>query len=114
VFPVQQILIAMAGGAVAILLLSRFLPKTSVYRKLVSQSASGMKTELEVEKQKTSRQGQIGVTISPLRPGGKAQFGDEIVDVISQGDLVPAGTPVRIIGSSGTDVLVEVVGSGQY
>jgi membrane-bound serine protease (ClpP class) len=107
--PIQQILIAMAGGVVAILVLSRFLPKTSVYRKLVSQTASGMKTELVVEKQKISRQGHIGVTISPLRPGGKAKFGDEILDVISQGDMVPPGTRVRIIGSSGAEPLVEVV-----
>jgi len=107
--PIQQILIAMAGGVVAILVLSRFLPTTSVYRKLVSQTASGMKTELVVEKQKISRQGHIGVTISPLRPGGKAKFGDEILDVISQGDMVPPGTRVRIIGSSGAEPLVEVV-----
>jgi membrane-bound serine protease (ClpP class) len=107
--PIQQILVAMAGGVVAILVLSRFLPKTSVYRKLVSQTASGVKTELEVEKQKISRQGQIGVTISPLRPGGKARFGDQILDVISQGDMVPPGTRVKIIGSSGAESLVEVV-----
>ena len=107
--PIQQILIAMAGGVVAILVLSRFLPKTSIYRKLVSQTASGMKTELVVEKQKRSHQGQIGVTISPLRPGGKAQFGSEILDVISQGDMVPPGTRVKIVGSSGTAALVEVV-----
>ena len=107
--PMQQILIAMGGGAAAILILSRFLPRTSVYHKLVSQSASGVKTEAAVEKQKASRQGQIGMTISPLRPGGKAQFGDEILDVISQGDLVAKGTRVRIIGYSGTEALVEVL-----
>ena len=106
--PIRQILIAMAGGAVAIVVLSRFLPKTSVYRKIVSQSASGVKTEMAVEKQKISRQGQLGVTISPLRPGGKAQFGDEILDVISQGDMVPVGTRVKIIGSSGSGAVVEV------
>ena len=100
---------SMGGGAAAILILSRFLPRTSVYQKLVSQSASGVKTEAAVEKQKASRQGQIGMTISPLRPGGKAQFGDEILDVISQGDLVAKGTRVRIIGYSGTEALVEVL-----
>ena len=107
--PIRKILIAMGGGAAAILILSRFLPRTSVYQKLVSQSASGVKTEAAVEKQKASRQGQIGMTISPLRPGGKAQFGDEILDVISQGDLVAKGTRVRIIGYSGTEALVEVL-----
>ncbi len=108
-FPIRQILIAMGGGVVVILILSRFLPKTSIYRKVVSQSASGMKTEAVIERHKASRQGQIGVTTSPLRPGGKARFGDENLDVISQGDFVAAGTQVRIIGSSGTEAVVEPV-----
>jgi membrane-bound serine protease (ClpP class) len=107
--PIQKILMAMAGGAVAIVVLSRFLPQTSFYRKLISQSASGMKTEAAVEKQKASRQGEIGVTLSPLRPGGKAQFGERILDVISQGDMVDKGTRVRIVGSSGAEAVVEVV-----
>src|ERR1043166_9310122 len=107
--PIQNILYAMAGGAVAIILLSRFLPKTPVYRKIVSQSASGMKTELVFEKQKANLHGRIGVAISPLRPGGKAQFGDDVIDVISQGDLVEAGAKVRIISYSGTEAVVEVL-----
>ena len=107
--PIEQVLIAMGGGAVAIAILSRFLPRTSVYQKIVSQSASGMKTEAIVQRQKVSRQGQVGVSLSPLRPGGKAQFGDEILDVISQGDMVSAGTRVRIIGYSGTEAIVEVM-----
>ena len=100
---------AMAGGAAAILVLSRFLPQTSVYRKLISQTASGVKTEAVVEQRKISRLGQTGVTISPLRPGGKAQFGNDILDVISEGDMVDKGKAVRIIGYSGTEAIVEVV-----
>ncbi len=107
--PLRQILWAMAGGVVTILFLSRFLPKTSLYQKVVSHSASGVKTEAALTRQKVSRQGQVGVTISPLRPGGKARFGDEILDVLSQGDLVAAGTKVRVIGFSGSEALVEVV-----
>ena len=108
--PLRQLLIAMAGGAVAIVVLSRFLPHTSVYRKIISHTASGMKTEAVVEKQKVARLGQTGVTISPLRPGGKAQFGDDILDVISEGDMVEKGKPVRIIGYTGTEAVIEVVG----
>ena len=51
------------------------------------------------------------MTISPLRPGGKAQFGDAILDVMSQGDMLPKGTAVRII-SGGASLLFT--GSGFY
>jgi membrane-bound serine protease (ClpP class) len=104
-----DLLYSLVGGVVAIWLLSRILPKTPLYDALISQTASGMKTEENLEAQKVSRQGQEGVAHSPLRPGGKAQFGDEIIDVVSQGELVDKGVRVRIIGSRGADALVEVI-----
>ncbi len=107
--PFRHLLIATIGGGVGIWLASRILPKTSLYRAVVSHSASGVKTEAAFEEQRKARTGQTGVTVSALRPGGKAQFGDNILDVISQGEMVPKGTPVRIIGHSGAEALVEVV-----
>jgi membrane-bound serine protease (ClpP class) len=105
----RDLLITLVGGGVGIWAFSRVLPKTSIYHTLVSQSASGVATEATLESQQTSRLGQEGVAISPLRPGGKARFGDAVLDVVSQGDLVPKGARVRVIGSRGSDALVEVV-----
>ncbi len=107
--PLQNLGIATLGGGLAIWIASLILPKTPMYRAMVSQSASGMQTEASLEAQQTSRKGQIGVTISALRPGGKAQFGEEIIDVISQGEMLPRGTRVRVIGSSGSESIVEAV-----
>lgn len=107
--PLQNIAIATLGGGLAIWLLSLILPQTPMYRALVSHSISGGKTEVLLEERERSRRGQIGVTTSPLRPGGKARFGDELLDVISQGELLPKGTRVRIIGSSGSESIVEEV-----
>jgi membrane-bound serine protease (ClpP class) len=104
-----DLLYSLVGGVVAVWVLSRILPKTPLYNTLVSQTASGMNTEAHLEAQKVSRHGQEGMTLSPLRPGGKAQFGDEIMDVVSQGERVDKGVKVRIIGSRGSDALVEVV-----
>jgi membrane-bound serine protease (ClpP class) len=110
--PFRQLLIATLGGGLGIWVASLLLPKTSFYRAVVSQSASGMKTEAAFAQQNKSRLGQVGVTLSALRPGGKAQFGEEILDVISQGEMVSKGTHVRVIGSSGAEALVEVVKEG--
>src|SRR5262249_13807479 len=68
--------------------LSRWLPKTTLYSTLVSQSASGVVSVHEQEKEQASRLGQVGVTISALRPSGKAQFEAAVVDVITQGELI--------------------------
>ncbi len=108
--PLRDLFIAFLGGAVAVVVLSRWLPKTSFYGKLVSQSASGVTTEAKLEQRQISRLGQVGVAISALRPGGKAQFGNEILDVISQGELIDKGQQVKIIGHSGAEAVVERVG----
>jgi membrane-bound serine protease (ClpP class) len=107
--PLQNLGIATLGGGLAIWLASLLLPKTPMYRAMVSQSASGMQTEALLETKQKSLQGQIGVTTSALRPGGKAQFGEQIIDVISQGEMLPKGTQVRVIGSSGAEAIVTAV-----
>jgi membrane-bound serine protease (ClpP class) len=107
--PIEVLSIATLGAIAGVLILGRLLPRTPIYRTLVSESASGVVTEAIVEQEKAARHGQMGVAISPLRPGGKAQFGDQILDVISQGDMIPKGTRVRIIGSSGREAIVEAV-----
>jgi membrane-bound serine protease (ClpP class) len=105
--PLRDLFIAFVGGGVAVVLLSRWLPKTSVYGELVSKTASGMVTVTELGQKQESRIGRTGVAVSPLRPGGKAQFGDEVLDVISQGEMIDSGRRVRIIGHSGTEAVVE-------
>ncbi len=107
--PMQILIWAALGSIAGVVVLSRFLPKTPIYRTLVSESASGAVTEAVQTRQKLARQGQIGVTISTLRPGGKAQFGDDILDVISQGEMVPKGVKVQIIDYSGNEPVVAVV-----
>jgi hypothetical protein len=50
---------------------------------------------------------QSGVTTTPLRPSGKAKFGDQIIQVVSDGAAVAAGQGVRIVEVHGTRVVVE-------
>jgi membrane-bound serine protease (ClpP class) len=108
--PVRNIVVALGVSLVIMAVLARFLPKTSIYRRLVSQGASGEVAMVEQQREQASRLGEKGVAISNLRPGGKAQFGNDIVDVITQGEMIEKGQAVRIIGYSGAEAIVEVVG----
>ncbi len=107
--PLNQLAIAVVGSVLVILGLSRVLPQTSFYPALVSQGVSGQQTEKSIAANQQQRLGQIGVALSTLRPGGKAQFGDSILDVVSAGELVEKGRQVRIVGSSGHEAVVEPV-----
>ena len=102
--------IALVGTVFIGLILARFLPKTSLFQKLVSQTASGVSSVAAQEAQQDARIGQIGVAISQLYPGGKAQFGDQILDVLTQGEIVEKGRPVKIIGHTSNDAVVEEAG----
>lgn len=111
--PVEAILlnlsIAMIGSLVAFYLLSFVLPKTSLYGNLVSHTVSGESSVLAQEEKQRNRQGETGVALSVLRPGGKAQFGNEILDVISQGEMIEKGKRVRIVGHSGSEAVVDEI-----
>lgn len=51
--------------------------------------------------------GQHGICQSDLRPSGKAIFGDHLADVLSEGDYVERGTPVRVVRIEGNIVTVR-------
>lgn len=105
--PLQTVSIAAIGSMIAVFLLARFLPETPMFQAMVSKSASGEASTVAIEVSKASRLGQVGVAVSQLRPGGKAQFGDDLIDVMTQGELIPKGARVKIIRHSSTEAVVE-------
>lgn len=50
--------------------------------------------------------GKTGVTMSPLRPAGVAKIENRRLDVVSQGEFLPEGQPVRITQVQGRQVIV--------
>jgi membrane-bound serine protease (ClpP class) len=105
--PLRDLLVALTGAAVSMWVLSRWLPKTHIYGALVSHTASGEVSIKAQQERQVEQLGHVGVALSTLRPGGKAQFDDQILDVITQGELIPKGTQVRIVGHSGTEAVVS-------
>jgi len=53
--------------------------------------------------------GDWGVAESPLRPAGKAVFGEAYVDVVTDGSFVEAGRQVRVIKVSGNHIVVREI-----
>src|SRR5687767_6291620 len=54
--------------------------------------------------------GQEGVAATDLRPAGTATIAGERVDVVTEGDFVPIGSPVRVVRSEGYRHVVRGVG----
>ncbi|MCC6426341.1 MAG: hypothetical protein IT435_05930 [Phycisphaerales bacterium] len=53
--------------------------------------------------------GDTGVSITPLRTAGKAQFGDRVIDVSSSLGYIDAGTRLRIVSSDAFHTVVEPI-----
>jgi membrane-bound ClpP family serine protease len=101
------------GGVIGIIVLQRFLPHTPYFKRLILQPPAA--EELTGVSQRESQSnfdwllGKRGVALTPLVPSGKVQFGDEVVDVISDGTLVEPGRTVMVIEALGHRVKVRPV-----
>lgn len=54
--------------------------------------------------------GKKGETLTVLRPIGTAEFDGVRLNVVSEGELIPAGTKVQIIRVEGSRILVRTMG----
>jgi membrane-bound serine protease (ClpP class) len=108
--PMLNFVIALVGGSLFIALLARFLPQTSIYRRLVlaTSSASGPAVTVPVVNLELHT-GDTGIAATTLRPSGKATFRGEHYDVVTGGDFITAGTGVRVVSVDGMRVIVEPV-----
>ena len=59
---------------------------------------------------RTELVGVEGVAVTDLRPSGTARFGEERVDVVTEGSFVQAGTAVRVIRADGYRHVVRAAG----
>jgi membrane-bound serine protease (ClpP class) len=104
--PIRDLLIAFGLSVPIIWALAKYLPETALFAAFTSSAASGVESVAAVAAELESRLGQTGASTTPLNPGGKAMFGDALCNVITQGEMIAAGTPVKVIGHRGSDLLV--------
>jgi membrane-bound serine protease (ClpP class) len=114
-FPVSLLMMAagMMGGIVSVLVIRRFLPDTPYFNRML------LRPPLPEEREERSRrealatfdhlQSKRGITMTPLVPAGKVQFGDELVDCISNGELIAKNTPVVVEEVAGNRVVVRKI-----
>lgn len=120
VYTVTSVFVMMIIGAI---LLIRTLPRMGHLQGLILQSQVGLPGGTTVmarrrrwewlegprlqsqttpsDQERPSLRGARGVAISDLRPGGFARIDGERVDVVSEGDYIPADSPIVVIADEG-------------
>jgi len=102
------------GGALGAILgfvaMRMLFPHVPLLRGLAMETPNAAEVELaERLADYSNLQGAIGVATTPLRPSGKVRFGDDIVQVVSDGAALSTGQRVRVTEVHGTRVVVEAV-----
>jgi membrane-bound ClpP family serine protease len=90
------------------LILARSFKKGRIYRSGIVLKNEQSREEGFVASSSMSRfAGMRGASLTMLRPAGTAVFGGERIDVLTEGEFIPAGTPVEVARVEGPRVFVK-------
>jgi membrane-bound ClpP family serine protease len=107
-------LITVVLGPMAFFFALSLLPSTPFGRRLIGEPseeeiARRAQTEREFRARFEAMIGLEGVAVTDLRPVGEAKFGGQRYDVLAEGGLIAAGTPVRITRAEPNMIKVRAV-----
>jgi len=115
----RQSLLTVAAAGVGIiamaLLLRRWLPGAPLVNQMLLEPPAG--DEAEIIRQRESLVhcegllGAQGIATTQLTPGGKARFGDNLVNVITDGEVIARGSGVEVVEVHGNRVVVKMLDS---
>jgi membrane-bound serine protease (ClpP class) len=113
-------LLSIAAAAVGLIivavLLRRRLPRSRLFGRMMLAPPEGEEAETirrrEALADFADLVGRRGTTATPLMPGGKARFGDLLVDVLADGEFIGRGAAIEVVEVRGSRVLVKEVASG--
>lgn len=95
-------------GALAFALI-RHLPHSRGMSGVLLEESTSRETGYISAPDRQDLIGQIGLTTTDLRPSGTAEFGEERIDVVTEGPFLDAGVPVKILHAEGYRHVVREV-----
>jgi len=105
-----QIVGALAAATVGIAVLVRFLPSMPYFNRLVNrENLQEASVGSEADRKDPDRQklvGRTGVTLTTLRPSGRADFDGKLLDVVAEGAFIEKGREVQVVAVHGNRIVV--------
>lgn len=102
---IETIATAIVLTVIVFSLTVRAMPQNAWAHRLALAAAQG--PDYVASSDFRSLRGRIGTATSYLRPAGIASIDGRRVDVLTEGEFIPAGTPVRVVRVEGARVFVE-------
>lgn len=107
VVAIQAISIAIVLSVVLFAVFVRMAPQSAYFRRITFTNVQG--PEFVANRDFQGLVGHMGVATSYLRPAGVAHVDGERVDVLTEGDFLPAGSAIRVSRVQGSRVFVAPV-----
>ena len=108
-----QGLILFAALAIIVLLFVLVLlllaSKGMLPKKLVLSEATDNESGYVASAKVPLKEGDEGITVTELRPAGKAAFGEKKYDVVSDGEFVENGVAVKVLSVIGSKITVKPI-----
>ncbi len=110
-----QYLLGMIASFGLAFLLARYLPNIPYANRLMlvppteKPGAEAEPPVLPGAALAASLLGAVGTAVTVLRPAGTVRFGDQYIDVVTEGGYIPAGARVQVVEVEGTRIVVKEV-----
>jgi membrane-bound serine protease (ClpP class) len=109
---VEVLATAIVMTVIGYTLVTRATPRNAWAHRLALASAQG--PEYVASPDYSELFGKIGTAASFLRPAGIATIDGRRIDVLTKGEFIPQGTPIRVIRIEGARVFVEPISLPSY
>ncbi|MCH7989295.1 MAG: peptidase, partial [Planctomycetes bacterium] len=117
----RTLTLSIVSVLVLALVMNRYLPHMPVFNKMIltppglrdqtDEAAPKLRPEFSTadstEARNLSLLGEQGVTLSVLRPAGKAQVGDHFLDVVSDGPFIEKQRTITVVEVNGNRIVVR-------
>jgi membrane-bound ClpP family serine protease len=104
------------GIIVVAMILRHRLPRSPLLGRMMLEPPAGEEAQnirrREALVDRHELVGKQGTTTTQLTPGGKARFGDLLIDVMADGEVIAPGATIEVVDVHGNRVVVKEVGSG--
>jgi len=101
---------SLLASLIGMVMISRYLPRVPILGEIVAANPTPSEVQIDDPYRGSARVGDVGEAEGDLHPAGKARFGAQLVDVVTQGEYVEAKTKVEVIERRGNRVVVRAVG----
>lgn len=104
-----QLASALAAALILLIILARFLPKSTIFNRLVLSHEENSDKGFVSSKSLSELIGKEGKALTTLRPAGMADFDGDKIDVVADGDYVQQGSRLKVLRVEGSKVVVREI-----